>query len=159
MLPDDALAEVAALAREGQTIEAIKRYRELTGEGLKESKDAVEQLAAGRTPSFSPGALQRLTGAPPGESLQSGHQAELERLIAEGKKIEAIRIHRQFARTGLKESKDAVEALEAKMIQAGSLPFPGDAGKQVTGRSLPVWLWFLLALGAGLLLSVLSQRA
>ncbi|MFY0523713.1 hypothetical protein ACN28I_11185 [Archangium gephyra] len=150
---------MTALVREGRTIDAIKRYRELTGEGLKESKEAVEQLAAGRTPSFSPGALQRLTGTPPGESLPSGQQAELERLIVEGKKIEAIKLHRQLARTGLKESKDAVEALEAKMIQAGSLPFPGDAGKQVTGRSRPVWLWFLLALGAGLLLSVLSQRA
>ena len=34
--------QVDALLREGQLIAAIKRYRELSGLGLKESKDAVE---------------------------------------------------------------------------------------------------------------------
>jgi ribosomal protein L7/L12 len=32
----------------GQKIEAIKRYRELTGSGLAEAKDAVERIEAGR---------------------------------------------------------------------------------------------------------------
>ena len=38
------LAEVHALAQQGQKIEAIKRYRELTGVGLKEAKDYVDRL-------------------------------------------------------------------------------------------------------------------
>ncbi|HJZ48507.1 MAG TPA: ribosomal protein L7/L12 [Roseiflexaceae bacterium] len=38
------LAEVHALALQGQKIEAIKRYRELTGVGLKEAKDYVDRL-------------------------------------------------------------------------------------------------------------------
>jgi ribosomal protein L7/L12 len=38
------LAEVHALAAQGQKIEAIKRYRELTGVGLKEAKDYVDRL-------------------------------------------------------------------------------------------------------------------
>ncbi|MFE8597638.1 hypothetical protein [Archangium violaceum] len=157
MTPDDALAEVTALVREGRTIDAIKRYRELTGEGLKESKDAVEQLAEGRPPRFSSAALQHMTGAPPGESLSTGQRAELERLIVEGKKIEAIKLHRQFARTGLKEAKDEVEALEAELRRKSPLPFPGDAARRDTGR--PTWVWFLLALGAGGLLAVFIQRA
>ena len=37
-------SEVVALAHSGQKIEAIKRYRELTGAGLAEAKQAVEQL-------------------------------------------------------------------------------------------------------------------
>jgi ribosomal protein L7/L12 len=37
-------SEVVALARSGQKIEAIKRYRELTGAGLAEAKQAVEAL-------------------------------------------------------------------------------------------------------------------
>ncbi|MGN9755770.1 ribosomal protein L7/L12 [Streptomyces sp. SD31] len=37
--------EVLALLRNGKKIEAIKVYREITGEGLKEAKDAVERLA------------------------------------------------------------------------------------------------------------------
>lgn len=39
-IPED----VVALARGGNTIEAIKRYRELTGAGLREAKDAVDRL-------------------------------------------------------------------------------------------------------------------
>ena len=36
--------DVVALVRAGHRIEAIKRYRELTGAGLKEAKDAVDQI-------------------------------------------------------------------------------------------------------------------
>ncbi len=39
-------AEVLVLARDGRKIDAIKRYREATGSGLKEAKDAVEALMA-----------------------------------------------------------------------------------------------------------------
>jgi ribosomal protein L7/L12 len=38
------LAEVHTLAHQGQKIEAIKRYRQLTGVGLKEAKDYVDRL-------------------------------------------------------------------------------------------------------------------
>ena len=37
-------SHVVALAREGKKIEAIKAYREATGVGLAEAKQAVEQL-------------------------------------------------------------------------------------------------------------------
>jgi len=36
--------EVLGLAKAGRKIEAIKRYRELTGVGLKDAKDFVERL-------------------------------------------------------------------------------------------------------------------
>jgi large subunit ribosomal protein L7/L12 len=39
--------EIARLAREGNLIQAIKLYREQTGVGLREAKDAVEALARG----------------------------------------------------------------------------------------------------------------
>ncbi|MFE7744665.1 ribosomal protein L7/L12 [Nocardia sp. NPDC057455] len=38
----DGMAEIDALLAQGKKIHAIKRYRELTGCGLKEAKDAVE---------------------------------------------------------------------------------------------------------------------
>ncbi|KUO21268.1 ribosomal protein L7/L12 [Streptomyces dysideae] len=38
------MAEVAALRRDGKTIQAIKVYREVTGVGLKEAKEAVERM-------------------------------------------------------------------------------------------------------------------
>lgn len=41
------MPEVERLVREGRKIEAIKVYREMTGLGLKEAKDAVDTLQAG----------------------------------------------------------------------------------------------------------------
>ncbi|MEU2511180.1 ribosomal protein L7/L12 [Streptomyces syringium] len=45
-VPDEEpeLTRITELACSGEKIKAIKAYRELTGEGLKESKDAVERL-------------------------------------------------------------------------------------------------------------------
>jgi LSD1 subclass zinc finger protein len=42
------LAEIGRLIRGGNIIAAIKAYREAFGVGLKEAKDAVENLAAGK---------------------------------------------------------------------------------------------------------------
>ncbi|WP_335990466.1 ribosomal protein L7/L12 [Glycomyces sp. MUSA5-2] len=41
------LAQVRSEIRSGRTIQAIKVYREHTGLGLKEAKDAVERMAKG----------------------------------------------------------------------------------------------------------------
>ena len=40
-------AEVIALINSGNKISAIKRYRELTGLGLAEAKEAIERAKAG----------------------------------------------------------------------------------------------------------------
>jgi ribosomal protein L7/L12 len=39
--------EIQDLLAKGNEVQAIKRYRELTGLGLKEAKDAIEQAQAG----------------------------------------------------------------------------------------------------------------
>ncbi|MFF8973826.1 hypothetical protein [Streptomyces sp. NPDC014995] len=41
---DPQLADVAALARDGQDVAAIKKYREITGAGLLEAKQAVDRM-------------------------------------------------------------------------------------------------------------------
>ncbi|MEW2402698.1 hypothetical protein [Streptomyces sp. NPDC046862] len=41
---DPALDEVDTLVREGKKIQAIKRYRIITGANLSEAKDAVERM-------------------------------------------------------------------------------------------------------------------
>ena len=43
-LDETAIAEVRDLYEEEGKISAIRRYRELTGEGLREAKEAVEDL-------------------------------------------------------------------------------------------------------------------
>ncbi|GAB3973161.1 ribosomal protein L7/L12 [Plantactinospora veratri] len=47
-LPEPALPEVLAQLERGQKIAAVKAYREATGEGLREAKEAVDRLAAER---------------------------------------------------------------------------------------------------------------
>jgi ribosomal protein L7/L12 len=43
--PNDSEKDLLSLLQQGQKIKAIKLYRERTGAGLKEAKDAVEDLA------------------------------------------------------------------------------------------------------------------
>lgn len=91
---------VQDLLRSGQKIEAIKRYRELTGVGLKEAKDAVEAMERGEE---VPVARAPAVSAP---------AASVQDLLRSGRKIEAIKLYREQSGLGLKEAKDAVEAME-----------------------------------------------
>jgi large subunit ribosomal protein L7/L12 len=45
-LPDEALAQVRTLLTRRRKIDAIKVYRQATGSGLKEAKEAVEAIQA-----------------------------------------------------------------------------------------------------------------
>ena len=82
-------------------IEAIKRYREQTGMGLKQAKDAVEAIERGGT-------------APLPAGVDEPFRAELLNLLDRGQKIEAIKLYRERTGAGLKQAKEAVEALAAR---------------------------------------------
>ncbi len=89
------------LIRQGRTLEAIKVYREQTGAGLKEAKEAVEALASGNSvPPTS-------TSPEPANGLQ--HDVLV--LLRAGQKIAAIKLYRDKTGSGLAEAKNAVEAL------------------------------------------------
>jgi ribosomal protein L7/L12 len=45
LIDADADPEVIALIQQNREIEAVKRYRELTGTGLREAKEAVDRIA------------------------------------------------------------------------------------------------------------------
>jgi hypothetical protein len=45
-VPEPHLQQVEAMLRQGKTVQAIKAYREATGAGLREAKDAVDRLSA-----------------------------------------------------------------------------------------------------------------
>jgi ribosomal protein L7/L12 len=95
-------AEVLRLMAQGDTIAAIKLVRERTGHGLKEAKDYVEALALDRAPSLPP--------ARP--SVEPGDlDTEVQRLVAKGNVIKAVKLVRERTGLGLKEAKDYVDRL------------------------------------------------
>lgn len=102
---DDADLEsrLRSLLEQGRKIEAIKEYREATGAGLAEAKNAVEALEAGQT-----------LPAKGSQKAPAGFEKELVALLEQGKKIQAIKLYREQTGTGLKEAKDAVEAIAVK---------------------------------------------
>jgi ribosomal protein L7/L12 len=113
-LSQTTLAQIQHLTLAGKKIEAVKLMREVTGLGLKESKEAVEALEAGQSLDWL------LTGDTPAPGLadpqdpDSASRAALLALVQAGKKIDAIKLYRQWTGLGLKEAKDAIEALEAE---------------------------------------------
>jgi LSD1 subclass zinc finger protein len=103
--------EIGRLVRENKKIEAIKLYREIFRVGLKEAKDAVDAMSEGQpvplNQSFTPfGDIGQLAG-------QAQKIQEIMRLIQANQQIEAIKLYRETFGVGLKEAKDAVDAIAA----------------------------------------------
>jgi ribosomal protein L7/L12 len=89
---------VLALVRDGRKIEAIKLYRDITGAGLKEAKDAVE-------------ALERDGSLPTKPNGSSAGDADIVDLLRAGQKIRAIKLYRDRTGSALADAKNAVEAM------------------------------------------------
>jgi len=83
---------------------------------------------------------------PNGQQLEQVKQA-----IFAGRKIEAIKIHRDATASGLKESKEAVEQLEAELRKTEAHRFAKSAAKSGCFSMLAVCAGFvMLTLLAGL---------
>lgn len=136
---DAPLARVYTLMQAGQKIEAIKAYREATGASLVEAKDAVEAVM-NRGASELPAFVKRAAPA----AGQSGLD-QVKQLLRSGQKIEAIKAYREMTAVGLKEAKDAVEALErGEPIPQGALvPTPSARPRGGSG-CWSVALWFMV---------------
>jgi ribosomal protein L7/L12 len=91
-------------------IEAIKRYREQTGVGLKEAKDAVEYMMAhpDRVPSHLPMIKRKPTPDAGDVDWNVLLSPEMQQYLPD-QKIEAIKLYRERTGAGLKEAKDAVD--------------------------------------------------
>jgi len=96
------MAEVQRLIASGQLISAIKLHRELTGLGLKESKDAVEAMALGSLPAVAP------SSAP-----NPDVDARIRMLLHGGKGVDAIRLFREAYGTDLRTAKEAIDRIQA----------------------------------------------
>ena len=90
--------EVRSLLEQGKKIEAVKVYKDHTGSGLKDAKDAVE-------------ALQRGGGLPRPAEADADVEAEVLRLLGQGEKIKAVKLYRDRTDASLFDSKQAVEEM------------------------------------------------
>ncbi|HEY8559717.1 MAG TPA: ribosomal protein L7/L12 [Pyrinomonadaceae bacterium] len=105
------IAEIQRLIQSGQKIYAVKLFRETFGVGLREAKEAVDAMEEGRSIDLS-GMRVATSFAPAGFRSNAENIAEIQSLLRGGNKIEAIRRFREMTGVGLKEAKDAVEAIE-----------------------------------------------
>ncbi|HEV2969527.1 MAG TPA: ribosomal protein L7/L12 [Pirellulales bacterium] len=105
-MADDAnlAADLRDLLAAGRKIEAIKRYREATGVGLAEAKSVIDELIE---------KLARGAPRPADASGESDFEQEIVSLLEQGRKIAAIKVYRERTGAGLKEAKEAVEAVAA----------------------------------------------
>ena len=99
--------EIKELIVKGKKIAAVKLYREVTGASLKDAKYAVDAIEMGTVIDLP-------------ETKQIGEidpalESRIKRLLAERKKIEAVKVFREVYNCGLKEAKEAVDIIEMEM--------------------------------------------
>jgi ribosomal protein L7/L12 len=109
------LKQIKQIAFSGNKIEAIKIYRGTFGTGLKEAKDAVDNIIEGKPVVFTKGQIFSAGNTPVkiGETIEKTLKfAEIQHALRRGNKINAIKIYRETFGVGLKEAKDAVDKME-----------------------------------------------
>jgi ribosomal protein L7/L12 len=94
--------QLERLIKSGNKLEAIKQLRNIADVGLAEAKSVIEAMEGGdhRADAHDP----------PPKNLKEAEQAALAAL-RENNVMEAIKRYRRHTKLGLKESKDAVDAL------------------------------------------------
>jgi ribosomal protein L7/L12 len=94
------LSAVRQLLRDGQRMQAIQVFRQATGASLAQAVDAIDLLekSRGQIDVSTQGAVDL---------------SRVQQLLREGRKIHAIAAYRDQTGVGLKEAKEAVEAIAA----------------------------------------------
>jgi ribosomal protein L7/L12 len=105
-------ANVAAALARGNKIEAIKLLRQATGLGLAEAKHVIDAVSA------IDGTVDAMATRP----THNPTLADVTAALQAGKKIEAIRLYREFAGVGLKEAKDAVVQMDQMTPPSAAAP-------------------------------------
>ena len=103
---NDLTLEVQSLLVQGRKIDAIKLLKERSGIPLEAAKTAVDAME--KLGTLGTATLSITTNT---TTLSQQDAAEIQRLIRQGKKIEAIKLIRDRTGLGLKEAKDLTDRL------------------------------------------------
>lgn len=98
-------SQVKELLAQGRKIDAIKLMRETNGLSLEAARDSVEAIGKHGRPTL--GELGMMSTVRLAQELGN----EVHHLVAQGDKIEAIRLVRDRTGLGLKEAKELVDRL------------------------------------------------
>ena len=110
-LSPDQVQRIHEFIHKQQLVHAIKLYREATGASLAEAKQAVEEMARDEF------------AKPPSGAVDYDNpilEARIQSLLADRRKIDAVKVYREEYGVGLKEAKDAVDRIEMNMKRDGS---------------------------------------
>lgn len=108
---DFLVQQVRMLMNQRQKIPAVKLWRDATGVSLADAVKAVEQIAAGGTPSLPKAGVLPTAGSPVGQVLEPELMTNARDLKRQGRAIEAIKLVRRHTGLGLREAKDIVDRL------------------------------------------------
>jgi LSD1 subclass zinc finger protein len=159
--PRASLDEVRRLAQNGNLTEAIRRYRDLYGAGLKEAKDAVDALAAGKVVE-----VHRVFSGPLNAEETSRVLDEVKDLLQAGNKIAALQHYREINDVSLTQAKAVVDQIEAALTGIQIPPRPEIRG-QPSATRLPIksrllaaiiTILAILVITGGFLAFVLSEQ-
>lgn len=98
------LSEIDALVASGNKVAAIKRLRELSPMSLKDAKERIDAWETGSITVPAPAAPVQAA------ELPAEAAAEIDRLLAAGQPISAIKLYRERTGVGLAEAKRAIDA-------------------------------------------------
>ena len=109
-LPKGTAEIIQLLLSQNKKIEAVKLVHTLSKCGLKEALDFVENFKPGQITS------SEVTSAP--AKAARDIDEEILSYLAQGKKLQAVKIYKNFAHAGLAQSKDYVEKLAETGVSA-----------------------------------------
>lgn len=102
--------ELLELCRQGQKLEAIRRYKEATGSSLAEAKDIIDSFD---TADAVPLSSAQHTGASSQHRAPVSTDQQVLDLCRQGNYLQAVKVYKDATGKGLKESKDYVDQLAA----------------------------------------------
>ena len=160
-LPPKVTEQITDLLARNNKIEAIKVFRQATGLGLKESMTAVNGMEA----AMASGGGTVVTGGQASAQPTGDTLGQVALLMKTNQKIQAIKVLREASPIGLKEAKDAVEALEKgsstlieQALTARHMPVSVTTNipqpslltvTEVKSPVVPFWVWIIAALVIG----------
>lgn len=103
---EEQLVQLQELLGQGRKLQAVKLYREFTGESLAVSKAAVESI---ETENTSPNKIQQDDAGLYHTNVSKDVFVQVERLMNQGKKIDAIKFYREATGESLSQAKEFVE--------------------------------------------------